>query len=106
MKHIGARIKALRKSKWWSLEKLADKAGTSKSYLWEIEKGRINDGIRVGLLRRLSNALGTSTEHLIGVETQAAGDDKAFINAYMKLPDHEKWIMRKLLPVIARTARK
>ena len=106
MKDIGTRIRSLRKSKGWSLEYLAEKAGTSKSYLWEIEKGRTNGGVSAVWLRDVAIALGTTASHLIGEETQVVGEDKAFIKAYMKLPDHEKWIMRKLLPVIARTARK
>ena len=106
MKNIGARIKSLRKSKGWSLEKLADKAGTSKSYLWEIEKSRTNGGMSAVWLRDVAIALGTTASHLTGEEAQVVGEDKAFVNAYMKLPDHEKLIMRKLLPVIARTARK
>lgn len=37
---IGDNIKLYRLTKGWSMQRLADECGSSKSYIWEIEKKR------------------------------------------------------------------
>ena len=52
----------------WTLEQLADKAGISKSLLWEVERGSDIGGER---LLRVANALGASLDYLMrGVATE------------------------------------
>jgi transcriptional regulator with XRE-family HTH domain len=54
-KLIGLRIKALRKSKKFSQEKLAEKAETSPNYLSRMERGTENPTL--DMLIKLANAL-------------------------------------------------
>lgn len=42
LSELGRRIREERTAKGLSLEKLAKKAGTSKGYLWQIEKAKAN----------------------------------------------------------------
>jgi transcriptional regulator with XRE-family HTH domain len=37
---LGARVRRARKAKNWSLDKVAEKTGLSKSFLCEVENGR------------------------------------------------------------------
>jgi len=41
---LAANIKAARLKRGYTLEQLARKVGTSKSYIWEIESGKKNPG--------------------------------------------------------------
>jgi len=52
---LGKFIKSRRKVFGYSLESVAEKANTSKSYVWEIENGR--KGISYDLACRLSEVL-------------------------------------------------
>jgi transcriptional regulator with XRE-family HTH domain len=43
---VGKNIRAYRKQKTWSIEKLAEKADVSPAYLGELERGRENVSIK------------------------------------------------------------
>lgn len=63
---IGKRAAELRALRGLSLQKVADRAGLTKSWLWEIEQGRqknptINSAIA------LARALGVSLDYLTGL---------------------------------------
>ena len=61
---LGAKIKELRTAKCLTLEQLAEKIGSGKSYIWELE----NRGVKrpsAEKLAAIARALGTSTEYLI-----------------------------------------
>ena len=60
---VGRRIKHVRTEKGFTLEKLAELAGLSKSFLWEVEQNR--SGISGGRLLQIANALGTSVDYLL-----------------------------------------
>jgi transcriptional regulator with XRE-family HTH domain len=65
---IGERAKELRKLRGLSLQAVCDRAGMTKSWLWDIEQGRqknptINSAVA------LSRALGVSLDYLIGIST-------------------------------------
>jgi transcriptional regulator with XRE-family HTH domain len=55
---VGRRIRALRVSKGWSQERLADEAGMHRTYMWGIEQGVRNPSLRH--LTRLADALSVS----------------------------------------------
>jgi len=63
MKSAGQRIHLARTKKGWTLEQLAERAGISKSFLWEVEQG--NSDIRGEKLLRVANALGASLDFLL-----------------------------------------
>jgi len=44
--NIGPRIKQLREGASWSLQNLADRVGTSKTYIWQLEN---QDGHKISL---------------------------------------------------------
>ena len=61
---LGAKIKELRKAKGLTLEQLAEKIGSGKSYIWELE----NRGVKrpsAEKLTAIALALETSTEFLM-----------------------------------------
>ena len=61
---LGVKIKELRTAKRLTLEKLAEKIGSGKSYIWGLE----NRGVKrpsAEKLAAIARALGTSTEFLI-----------------------------------------
>jgi len=63
MQTMGVRIRDIREEKGYTLEKLAGKAGVSKSFLWEVEQDKT--GISGERLLRLANALGASLDFLL-----------------------------------------
>jgi transcriptional regulator with XRE-family HTH domain len=67
---IASRIRALRKARGLSIEKLADAAGISAGYLSEVE--RAMSEISGAKLARLADQLGTTADYLLtGREDQA-----------------------------------
>lgn len=65
---VGGRIRLVRTKRGWTLEQVAEKAGISKSFLSEVERGSDIGGER---LLRVANALGASLDYLMrGVTTE------------------------------------
>lgn len=65
---LGRAVRSLRARKDWSLEELADRVGTTRNYLSEIERGLINPTFYT--LRRVAKALEVPLSWLI-----AEGED-------------------------------
>ena len=63
---IAKQIKKLRKERNWSLEDLAKRIGSSKSYIWELEKGKTRAGIDIMI--NLSKAFNVSIDFLVSGE--------------------------------------
>jgi len=59
----GKKIKELRKERKWSLEELAKRIGSSKSYVWEIENGKSCPSI--DLMINFSKAFNVSIDFLV-----------------------------------------
>ena len=59
---VGERIRFLRNQRKLTLEQLAEKAGISKSFLWEVEQG---SGISGDRLLRVANVLSASLDYLL-----------------------------------------
>ncbi|GAW84986.1 conserved hypothetical protein [Bathymodiolus platifrons methanotrophic gill symbiont] len=71
---LGPKIKELRKDKGFTLEQLAEKIGSGKSYIWEIE----NRGVKrpsAEKLTAIAQALETSTEFLINNDMTEPTDE-------------------------------
>jgi transcriptional regulator with XRE-family HTH domain len=63
---IAARCVALREKRGLSLQETGDRAGYTKSHIWEFEQGRAaNPTIR--MLLGLARAFGVSLEHIVGM---------------------------------------
>ena len=60
---VGQRINYIRSEQGLTLERLADQAGVSKSFLWEVEQDR--SGISGRRLLQVANALGASLDFLL-----------------------------------------
>lgn len=59
----GKKIRELRKERKWSLEDLAKRIGSSKSYVWEIEKGKSCPSIDIMI--NFSKAFNVSIDFLV-----------------------------------------
>lgn len=72
---LGKRIRTARQSMGWSLAQLADNAGISKGYLWQLENER-NANPSMEVLLRIAEALDTTIASLLGKPgLTAAWDD-------------------------------
>jgi transcriptional regulator with XRE-family HTH domain len=99
---IGTRIRALRLEQKLTLDQLAEKAGASKSYLWELEN---KDPPRPSAekLRGIAKALGVTVDYFMGSDTPQellAAEDIAFFREYQNMSPPLKAklrLMRKLL---------
>lgn len=98
---LGTKIKSLRGEKGFSLERLAQMADTSKSYLWELEN-RDAANPTMDKLAKIADVLGVTTEFLLDREENEPSDaaDKAFFRKYQKLPPKTKQKIRDILKVI------
>lgn len=63
---IAARLTALRAERELTLQEVADRAGLSKSHVWELEQGRARNPTLDTVLK-LSTALGVSLDFLTGI---------------------------------------
>lgn len=70
MDTLGKRIEKLRKEHNYTMQELADKANISKSYINDIEKGRVNPSLDT--LKMIAKALNTTIGYLTG-ETPVKG---------------------------------
>lgn len=63
MNTVGKRLRHVREQRGLTLDQLADRAGVSKSFLWEVEQDK--SGISGERLLRVANALGASLDFLL-----------------------------------------
>lgn len=96
---LGDKIKALRKQRQFSLEELATKTDSSKSYIWELEN-RDDPKPSAEKISRIAEALEVTAEFLLtdSVTTpDAEVADKAFFRKYRNLSEPDKKRIRKIL---------
>ncbi len=98
---LGDRIRELRRNKGLTLEALAGKVGSSKSYIWELEN---KDVARPSAekLRLIALALDTTTDYLLAAEdVTAAGEaDRAFFRRYQSLDESSKKKLQRILDAL------
>lgn len=97
--HLGEKIKKLRKKQELTLDKLASKAGLSKSYLWELEN-RESLSPSAEKLIAISDALGVSADYFLEDDVRAPEEkhlDEAFFRGYKNLDAKDKEQLRKIL---------
>lgn len=73
---LAGRLRKLRAKKELSLQELADRVNSTKSYLWELESGKRTNPT-IDLLTRLADELGTTVAWLVGEDAQSADEDQA-----------------------------
>lgn len=98
---LGDRVRELRRKKGLTLEALAERVGSSKSYMWEIEN---KDVARPSAekLHQIAIALDTTTAYLITADdvTEADAADEAFFRKYRKMDTKGKEQLREMLKIL------
>lgn len=86
---MGSRVRGLRQQLGLSLQDVADRAGCTKTTVWDLEKGHsVNPTIN--MIANLAGALGTSIDYLAGITTdkpRAPAHLSAAISAVMAVAD-------------------
>lgn len=96
---LGEKLHALRKERGLTLEKLAEQAALSKSYLWELEN-RESQRPSAEKLTALADALGVAAAYFLEEDVRAPAErhlDEAFFRGYQKLEPDAKEQLRKIL---------
>lgn len=70
LEQLGKRIAALRKRKQWSQDRFSEESGLARSYVAEVELGRINLSFRN--LHRIAVALDVSLPELLSFDVRPA----------------------------------
>lgn len=98
---LGAKIQKLRKEKGLTLEELADKSESSKSYIWELENKDVPRP-SADKLSKIATQLGVTMEYLIDQDekiTEADAADEMFYRKYRKMHTDVKKKIRKIVEV-------
>ncbi len=98
---LGEKIRTLRKEKEYTLDKLAELTKSSKSYIWELEQGRIPRP-SVEKIQKVADVLGVTPAFLTDPQKEKPADhevDHAFFRKYRKLPPDTKKKIRQLIDV-------
>ncbi len=98
---FGKKIRLLRKEKGYTLEKLAELADSSKSYIWELEN---KDPPRPSAdkITKIASVLGVTTDYLMSKSQKPPSDtvlDAAFFREYQDLDETTKEKIRELVNV-------
>ena len=105
---LGDKIRGLRQGKGYSLDQLAEMAGTSKSYLWELEN-RDSANPTMEKVAKIAAVLEVTPEFLLDneqTEHSEAVADRAFFRKYQKLPAETKQKIQDSLKVIQEPQKK
>ena len=98
---LGERVRELRLKRGLTLEALAERVGSSKSYMWEIEN---KDVARPSAekLQQIALALETTADYLLATEavTEADADDTAFFRKYQRMNPKGKERLREMLRIL------
>ena len=99
---LGERVREQRRKRGLTLEALAEKVGSSKSYMWEIEN---KDVARPSAekLAQIAAALETTADYLLegdGAKEEDEATDLAFYRKYKKQDAPVKERLRKMLDIL------
>ena len=97
---IGHRISELRKEKGMTLEALAEKIGSTKSYIWGLEnKSTIRPSAEK--IYRIAVELDTTVEYLLGKSlSDDDNESQVFFRDYRKLNPETKKQLKSILRVL------
>ena len=96
---LGEKIRALRKQKKMSLERLGELTDTSKSYLWQLEM-QDDPKPSADKITRIAAALDVTPDFLLTAPEATPGDavaDQAFFRKYQGMSDRDKKRLRQIL---------
>lgn len=94
---IGSKINALRKQKGYTLDELAERADSSKSYIWELEN-KEPPRPSADKLAKIAKALGVTIDYFIENEVTAEdATDQMFYRKYRNMPKETKNKIRKII---------
>ena len=98
---LGERIRKLRIEKGLTLEGLAEKVDSSKSYIWEIENKSVARP-SAEKLRLIAIALDTTTDYLLAAEEVNPGSeaDRAYFRKYQALEEPAKKRLQRILSAL------
>ena len=74
LEQLGKQIAVLRKRKKWSQDRFSEESGLARSYVAEVELGRINISFRN--LHRIAVALDVSLPELLSFDVKPANQSK------------------------------
>lgn len=89
---LGSKIKELRGRKGYTLEKLAELTGSSKSYIWELEN-KAQSKPSADKISKIATTLEVTIEYLIGNEKNISAEDATdavFYRKYQQMDDKTK----------------
>ena len=99
MTTVGEKINALRKKKGYTLDQLAEKAGCSKSYIWELEN-KNPPRPSAEKLSKIATALEVTMDYFIGEKiSEEDATDVMFYRRYRKMDPETKEKIRKIIDV-------
>jgi transcriptional regulator with XRE-family HTH domain len=100
MSALGDRMRGLRKKKGYTLEKLAELTGSSKSYIWELENKQ-PPRPSAEKISKIARVLGVTPEYLVDPEVTELADatDEAFYRKYRRLDPTTKERFRRMIEV-------
>lgn len=96
---LGEKIRRLRQKQGYTLEKLADLSGSSKSYIWELEN-KNPPRPSADKVAKIAAALKVTTDFLLddsGQALEADAQDKAFFNRYRDMDPDTKEKIRTIV---------
>jgi transcriptional regulator with XRE-family HTH domain len=98
---LGTKIRTLRKEKGYTLDRLAEITGSSKSYIWELEN-KNPPRPSAEKIAKIAEALGVTSDFLVNpdaVTPTVAVVDEAFYRQYRKLDPQTKEKIRQMVDV-------
>jgi transcriptional regulator with XRE-family HTH domain len=101
---LGEKIHRLRKEKGLTLDGLAEAAGASKSYIWELEN-KNPPRPSAEKVARIAEALGVTSDFLVDDhEKDPTPDvvDQHFFRQYRRLPNPTKEKLRQMLEILGK----
>lgn len=96
---LGEKIRTLRKTKGYTLERLAELSESSKSYIWELENKNPPRPSGEKILK-IAAVLGVTSDYLMDpTETLKVEDaaDTAFYRRYRQMPEGTKDKIRRMV---------
>lgn len=99
---FGERIRTLRKERGFTLDKLAELAESSKSYIWELEN-KNPPRPSADKISKIAAALGVTTDYLMDTTESVLVEDatdNAFFRKYRLMPQATKDKLRKMMDLL------
>ncbi|MDK9723132.1 MAG: helix-turn-helix domain-containing protein [Rhodospirillales bacterium] len=98
---LGDRIRELRIKRGLTLDGLAEKVSSSKSYIWELENKNVARP-SAEKLRLIAMALDTTTDYLLSAEevTEASASDSVFFRQYQGLKEPTKKKLQAIMKML------